>query len=695
MSTNLRIAAELVLNNQGFEAGVARSSSLLERLTGAGGRAGEMFGKMALDMGKATGALLLANRVWDGWISRAEKAVELAARTYDIKMSLTVEGDKAEDIEKRLADFQALALDVSISASGNKADLLAAFAAGLDSGIRPDVMKASLGRVGSNYADASKQFGLEGKRGAFEQINAFSAAYGFTDEKNMSRVADLLLKGTYSSSYGGSVPRFAKELGIAAKPAQQAGLSPEDLTTWMTLIGDIRDEGEGTALRSGLNILYAKKKDVLKADRRMAGMFDEGGQLKDLDTVAKTLTTVFGSMKPGKALEVMSQLFGTEGAVAFQALIGRDAGERGRVIAAKPGVATRQEELGKTPGFRRDSAVGTLESATTEAMKPAADWIGGFWKAANDTIITPLAKTMSGSPEAQKLVSGAGLLGAGALGVGGLFLGGRGLMYGVRGLKEMGTASITPDVVSIAKAKALEKTLGIQPVSVVNWDELLFKLGYMGKNAGMLPGVAQAGGYRPPMLGGGAVPMLPGPGGTFVAAPAKSWLGAARAIAMTPVGKAGAGLVSGAVGVGAAIGEFVGTSANKFSERAGDEFMPNDRVRRVVGENDWADRYLFGRQTGQRLGEHQFNAFELAGARIGSFFGSDSMTRLLAEREALRGGSTYEGAQKAGDAAVAESNGRAAEKMETAAASLETSSQYIFESARRLEYAATLYDRGA
>lgn len=483
MSKAFTIAGELMLSTGAFQGAIRQSTGLLtgfiDRLRqtiGLNEEMGERLTSSLKNFAKAGVAFLGAKKSLDLFMSGVERAIPLLDAHYELTIALMTEGEDPAAVEARLKRFKDLSLDISKFASGDQGQIEIAIATGLELGIPEEQMLGGLARYGIYYADATKQFGTAGKTAAMKQGSQFARPFNPKPE-DLPKFFDLLVQGKAASAFT-TAESFAHELGFAAPDLARMGMSPEDAATWLALVSLLRTEGSGTATRSGISQINQPAKKKLLKKYHLDQIFDPTGKgLKPLAEIDRIIDAELGKYTPEKQGEILSQIFGTEAALPWQALLLGDAEKMRADILSKPTVATRQRELAKTPGFKADAVKGTWETAISNLFGPGAELYGDMFTILDKYLVSPLASASTEHPWLGKALSYGTAGGAGALG-------GLSMYYTAKGAKDLFGAIIAGkgkgllgfDALSIGKAKMLEGQMGIQPVSVINFDELVSKL---------------------------------------------------------------------------------------------------------------------------------------------------------------------------------------------------------------------------
>ncbi len=474
MAKTYKVGAELFLRDR-MSGPLRGAEGVLGRLKNLGDGAGKQFKSMARDMAKAGVAALAAKKAIDLFVAGVNKAKGLASADIDLRIAVMRTGDDPADIDRRMKALRKTAFAVSKDVTGTQGDVEKMFAAGLKMGFFEDALLGGLGRAGALLAESTGQ----AKDTSLRQAGKFGAAFGAKGGE-MERFANLLAQGADTGKFENAA-QFSHEMGRAGPAVAALGGTAEDAAAMLAMVSDIRTEGSGTAIAAALREVTAKGKQGKLHQYGLEGIVDkDSGKIRSLPDVQKVLRDALGGRKKSEQLQAINEVFGAEGALFAQALLGTsNAADVLTDMLGRLTVEERNTEKSKTLEKQMDAMTGTWATGIENAFAPAERWMAGLTKAFNESVVSPTAGKIQGSEGLQGVISGAPVAAGGAAALAALFFGGRAIGKGMKGMKLAGglKGMLSTDVTALAKAKVLEKTAGVQPVAVVNVSDFKGALG--------------------------------------------------------------------------------------------------------------------------------------------------------------------------------------------------------------------------
>lgn len=464
-----KLGAELSLNSRGFTGPIGAARNALERLKDESGGTGAAVRGMAADLGKAAVAAMAAKKALDLYSAGVRQAQMLSREKIGLQIEITRKGDDPKKTLQDLKEYSKAAFTIQADVKGNIGDVLAMFASGKQVGISRDVMLGGLGRKAALLAD------VEGTEKSFALEKLFQVGTPFKyDPGKFGDVADLVYRYTHSGQL--KFQQIVHEMARVGPAMAQGGGNLEDSLILLQSMGNIKPEEAGAAAEAFKRVLsQPKRKKAI--ERAGLDFFDKAGNIVAPEVMREQLLAKFGKLNPEQQGVELERLFPEISKLVPQALMATDvAGLRKKArghISLEEALKLKQMTL----EFQKGSVSGTVQSMAALAFQPGEKMQAGILKKIGDTLLAPIGEAIADSDAIQEGVS-RGTLGAAGLGLGAAaFFGGRGLMRGLKGIKAGGgwKKVFMPDAfgtaTGVAKGKLLEKTAGVQPVFVVNWND--------------------------------------------------------------------------------------------------------------------------------------------------------------------------------------------------------------------------------
>ncbi|MDP8224505.1 MAG: phage tail tape measure protein [Candidatus Lernaella stagnicola] len=465
MGKTYNVGAELLLRDR-MSGPLGAAGGALERLSALGGDAGQQFKGMAKDLAKAGAAALVAKKAFGGYARGVREAAGLKSADVDLKIAVSRTGDDPAAIERTMKRLRATAFDVSKDVTGTQGDVEQMFAAGLKMGFSEDVLLGGLGRAGALLAEATGQ----DKATALRQAGKFGTPFGAKGGE-MERFANLLVQGADTGKFE-SAAQFSHEMSRAGPAIAALGGSAEDAATLLAMMSEIRTEQIGTSVAAAMRELTAGGKQSKLRKYGLDQIIDkQSGSIRSLPDVQRVLQQALGGRKGADQLRILNEVFGSEGSLFAQALLG--GADAAKVQADMLGrLAVEERNRLKSGTFEKawDAMTGTFTTGMQNAFLPAEGWATSAVNKLNELLVSPAAAKIQGSEGAQTGMSAAPLIVGSAAIIAAAVFGSRGIAKGVKGWKAAGGMKglLGSDAAALVKAKSLEKIAGVQPVSVVN-----------------------------------------------------------------------------------------------------------------------------------------------------------------------------------------------------------------------------------
>lgn len=601
------------------------------------------------------GSIAFATKALKLFVKGVQTAREDAKGEIAVRVNTTFAGETPEEHEKRIQKIHKIAR-AAMKTTGVSEDEIAAAAS-----LKPEKFVEAGGA--EQGAMLGKITGM-GTAGGMEWLARQAELFGGAeDPKQLKGYVNTLLQasragnvepGVIMDALERSGAGFAERGGTfedaAMVAASMARRSPVRLGASMEAffgtVGGADAKKRAEFKRAGFDFYDPKTGNIRSIDE-IQGQFARFSEKNPAaDRREEKLNELFG----GRGKDVGAMFAGLDPA-AMRAEMGRSAGVDAYTKEMRGTLDFWVREIGEQLTEGVGDAFSPVEKAGAKAGQSAAGQAERL-------------REWMGTETGQKAVMAAPIVGAGLA----LLGGGASLFNAIKkqgGLGKFlaGEASDTGSTAAgVAKGWALSAATGgkVQPVFVVNWPA--------GGAIGGGEGSGDGG------VGPAATPGLIARAGKKALAAGRGALGGLAALGGTSVGAAGAGAIAGTAAVGAALGAGAGYALNRAT-------MEDAAAGDVKVKASLADR-LSG--SGEEVGLHQLNVFQAGMAHIGAFFGSDSMRRLLDERDALKGGANYDDAMRAADEAAAKRQQEAADAQARSAQTLEQAGLSLYDSAGEL-----------
>lgn len=586
----------------------------------------------------AAGTIALATRALALFVKGVQAARQDAKDDIVVRFNTSFGGETPEEHERRIARIRKVARS-AMKSTGVSEDEIAGAASR-----RPEAFVAAGGA--EQGALLGKITGI-GTAGGMEWLQRQAENFGgANDPARLKGYVNTLLQ---ASRYGNVDPTvLMSALERAGAGFAEKGGSFEDAA----LVAASMAKRKPARLGASMDAFFGT---VGEADAKKRGQFKRAGfdfydaktgNIRSIDEISGQFAKFFAkNPSTEKQQAVLNDLFGGAGSSVAAAFRDLNVGEVRGGMSRSPGSSAFTKEMQGTLDFWLGQIGEHWNEGVADAFSPVeqAGAKAGPWAADKAEALRGWMGTDFGQAVSVGIPVGAGV----ALTAAGLWkIIGSIKDKGGIGKFLMGEAGDTANTAGgVAKGLVLSAMFDgkVQPVYVVNMPS-----GGMGGGGGSR---GTTGGGSPAPTAASDDELWRKTGGLFGAP-------AAEVVKKVPKPIAGA---AGAVVASAAAGAAVGYALNRATMEDAAKFD-------VKTKSSLADR-LSG--AGEETGLHQLNVFQVGMAKLGAFFGSDSMQRLLDERDTLNKGGNYWEAEKAARDAAAARQKEATDAQAKAAASLE------------------------
>ncbi len=468
MSSVYRLSAEMVLNADKAIFSLKGVQGILDRLINTGGSAGATFAGVSRNLAKAVGSAVLARKELGLYLSGLQAAREEAREAVPLRVAVTWEGDTPDDIEARIARMDRLSANIGLGMGRDPDEVRDAIARTIDPLMGEEGMSGGLAKWGARFGEATAIGFESGIRGIKSQLSLFEMPF---DEANTERMANMLYRTQRLAGGEGGMEEFLGNLRRGATSAKIAGARPEDAALLLAALSRTKPERAGMAMSSFYDALNPSepKKRWLMRRYGFGGMFDKQGNLAGLEDIDRAFDSFRRKFpKTAERNRKIAEIFGDSADALIEVFNTYDfaklkaARDRAAGLEAFEGAQeqTLDRQIGRTKAIKKEM--------TENLFAPAERWAAGFMRSLN----APAEGFMnlSKNKTMQELVSWGGAGAIGATGLATLIFGGRAFKGIKGGLADLG--GFKGLFASLTKAKALEKSAGVQPVFVVNANEL-------------------------------------------------------------------------------------------------------------------------------------------------------------------------------------------------------------------------------